>query len=135
MEMELSLATVSNVMDLTHTRENLLEGNVIIEDGSNPIGITRVEKGKNPALLMPFADWELRLPMPDPKVTGTGDGTVSIASGRAPVASAHVKQLFCIPNIAHEGCYRDSPDARNATLYAINKIVAPLVLIKAKARQ
>jgi hypothetical protein len=125
-----------NLKHINHTDENLrLKGDVIIEMGTNPIGVGKIGRLYATDLSMKQADYELQLPMPDPKVTGTGDGTVSVVSGRAPVASAHVKQLFCIPNIAHEGCYRDSTDARNATLYAINKIAAPLLLIKAKARQ
>jgi len=77
--------------------------------------------------------YRFQLPVANTKVTGTGDGTVSTVSGRHPVGSSNVKQFFCITGIAHDGCYRDSMDARHATVYAINKIAAqqPLIALKA----
>jgi hypothetical protein len=123
------------IMELKHTEVN--------EDGSNPIGVRMTDwvpdhgrqydyyllslpklalKGKNRKDI----DAEL-----NQKYTGTGDGTVCLASGKAPAGSAQVKQLFALAGIAHEACYRESTDAQHAAVYAIHKITAPLPLAAA----
>ena len=64
--------------------------------------------------------WELHCDKQD----GVGDGTVPETSGANPKAlgGANIKQQFRLTGFDHEGSYRDSIMARNATLYAISRI-------------
>lgn len=114
----------TEIMQLKHSQ--------VVEEGESTIGVP------TPTVYLPAAadNWApglesnyytLSLPMPDAHKTGTGDGTVSQVSGRAPANAPQVQQFFCLRNIAHEGCYRDNQDARLATVYAIHKIAAPLL--------
>lgn len=114
---------------------NRLPHSAMHEEGTSTIGVAAPDQivGYTYAVAGDF--YYLRLPTAHVSHTGTGDGTVSTVSGQAPASSDKVKQLFCIRGISHEGCYRDSMDARHATVYAINKIAAPLptIAIKNKA--
>ena len=61
---------------------------------------------------------------------GSGDGTVPAESGRHPVNSSatdKIAQFFNIAGIDHEGAYGPI-ECKHLTVYAINKIAAPLTL-------
>ena len=96
------------------------------EEGFSTIGVAATDERIWRVITRQHDYFYLRLPVASTMGSGTGDGTVGVASARAPVASDNVKQLFCLRNIAHEACLRNSMDARYATVYAINKIAAPL---------
>jgi pimeloyl-ACP methyl ester carboxylesterase len=64
------------------------------------------------------------------KHNGSGDGTVPAESGRYPVtgsAAGKIAQFFNITGIDHEGAYNPI-ECKYLTVYAINKIAAPLPL-------
>ncbi|MDP9878480.1 hypothetical protein J2W25_002539 [Variovorax boronicumulans] len=65
------------------------------------------------------SQWELRVGLAE----ASGDGTVPALSGRSPVGSTKVRQVFRLSGIEHEPAYGDkSPIARQVTFYAISKI-------------
>jgi pimeloyl-ACP methyl ester carboxylesterase len=118
---------------------NHLPHSAMHEEGTSTIGVAAPDQTDwqldGSTLVVHGGDYYyLRLPAAHVSHTGTGDGTVSAVSGRAPAASDKVKQLFCIRGISHEGCYRDSMDARHATVYAINKMAAPLPITSTKGK-
>jgi hypothetical protein len=65
------------------------------------------------------SDWELHCELRD----GSGDGTVPVSSGSAPLrfGAQCIKQQFPLAGFSHEGSYRN-PTSQLVTLYAITKI-------------
>lgn len=70
--------------------------------------------------LYDMSHWELHCELQD----GTGDGTVPLSSGAAPLArgGTNVQQQFKLGGVEHEPSFKDAA-AQKATLYAITKIV------------
>lgn len=94
-------------------------------DGTNPEHVGRQDITETEATAdgvsthtYQTSHWELQVAMQD----ATGDGTVPSASGHAPTASDHVKQVFRLSGIQHEPAFRESVTARQVTLYCISKI-------------
>lgn len=98
-------------------------------DGSNNlyIGGETVSRGNASSHAHSFSKletsfWEVRCGPQD----SSGDGTVPASSGRAPRFGGGpcILQQFELSSIEHEPAYRDSPFARQVTLYAITKLAA-----------
>ncbi|MBN9408775.1 MAG: hypothetical protein J0H69_06445 [Burkholderiales bacterium] len=91
----------TQALDVRHDRA--------VMDGTNPEQLRGAVQGAPTynVQLLPAAD--------------SGDGTVPVASGRAPLPNVH--QIFGIPGIEHEPAYK-SGIAQHVTAYAITRIAA-----------
>jgi len=79
-------------------------------DGTNPEHV-----GWDPATEV--SKWELKAGMQD----NSGDGTVPISSGTAPVDCQAVRQVFRVSDVGHEPAYQDVV-VQQVCIYAISKI-------------
>jgi hypothetical protein len=114
-------ANVADVVKLTHSD--------VRTDGSNNlfVGGEAVSRGNAKTHAHSFAKletsyWEVRCEAQD----SSGDGTVPANSGRAPRLGGgqSILQQFELSGVEHEPAYRDSPSARQVTLYAITKLAS-----------
>jgi len=104
--------TGAQVMAMNHT--------AVHQSGSNPVELT-TPHGRGGAAHI--TNYRLRLD----DARDSGDGTVSVESGRLPVQSASVKQFFNIPGVTHGDAYNNA-SSRQIAAYAIGKIAAGLPL-------
>jgi pimeloyl-ACP methyl ester carboxylesterase len=98
-----------------------MDRNTVRMDGSNPEhvpgpDVTRRQQGIR-TVSVPTQHYDLWLDV----AADDGDGTVPVASGRAPFP--HVRQLFALKGVEHEPAYKDET-ARQVTAYAITRIAA-----------
>lgn len=105
-----------------------LHRNAVRMDGTNPEEIPGPDREQElepglPGVILTSSYYRLRLDRASATLSGTGDGTVPVASGRAPVQLDAVRQLFALPGVEHEPAYQDSK-VRQVTAYAVAKIAA-----------
>ncbi|AZE54643.1 hypothetical protein C4K03_2488 [Pseudomonas synxantha] len=107
-----------------------LEMHQVRDDGRSPVYVGGHEQPIPPLRGDPDAPiktvqtsyWELHCKMQD----GSGDGTVPVSSGSAPIKQARnggVRQQIKAPGFDHEACYAN-PLTQQFTLYSIIKIAA-----------
>lgn len=115
MESHLFGLAYSGAQSIAIKKSDLMDAEAV--SGNNPVTAQSKATGKRAEFQILEPD-ELSIPQP-------GDGTVPVCSGEAPLKQGglSVRQGFRLEGFEHGAAY-DDENARNATLYAICKLLS-----------